>query len=314
MAGDYGNLGANSARDVHPVYNADAQNVIASNHSLIRKGPGKTSSNTWVNVYELMFIPWIILVVILVIYLNADNDHRNALWLVPAVLLLICTLYTYWRYKAGKLWEAVLGLLCFLAILAGLVIGATANANALSEYWRLGNGASYFNVLPTEPAAAKNDATTLSFSVGTKADTAQTYGFVDGHSSQGTIYCVAPVTTGSAGQRIQYWAAGTNCCFPRNSFSCGAVNDVEARGGIVLPKKERDNPFFKKAILGAQAAYGLLSGDDYLLVSWANSPVKYRNSLYTKTRNLFLVFGAVYLLISIMAGLAINSAMKQQEQ
>lgn len=257
-------------------------------------------------------MPWLLLVLILTVYLFADSDHRSLLSAAPITLLVLDGIYIYFRYRAEKNMEVVLGLLCFAAILAGFVVGSYANTNALAEYWRLGRGASYFNVLPDEQGAGRSDAATLGFAAGAAVDTSKTYGFVDGSAGQGTIYCVAPVSAGNAASiRVQYWAAGTNCCYPRSDFSCGASNNANAIGAVVLDKTKQRGEFYGKAIAGAEAAYGLQAGDEYLLVSWTEDPVSYRNNLLSHTRNFFMLFSVVYLVMSTMVGLAINSAALQ---
>lgn len=301
--------------------NGDPYGVVAGSYgglpqsrerSILRSGPlGKPKG--YINIWEMILLPWLCLVLVLTCFLLAGSSDQIAImFFVPLVLLGLSGAFTYSRYQQGRNGEVVLGLLCIVAIILGVAVGGYAHATILAEYWRLGRGASYANVLPTELAAGKNDATTLEFTEGTRVDTVKTYGFVDGRSNSGTIYCVAPISTGDPAEtRIQFWAAGTECCFPRENFDCGEVSDAEARGAVVWPKSYSEKAGFQNAIQGAEKTYNVQAGDDYLLVKWVKDPVDWRNSLWNHTMVLFWVFSGVYLLLSAMIGCALFPQLKQ---
>merc|ERR1719291_375313 len=162
------------------------------------------------------------------------------------------------RLRYGKTAEVALGVLCAVAVLAAMIVGLYAHFTSLRQYWRLGQGASFFNVLPTERAAGKADATSLVFTNETRVDVSKTYGFVDGNSPTGTIYCVAPVSSGLADveQRTQFWAAGLDCCYPRSDFHCGQAGNPDAHGALVFNSYERAAPEWDLAVNGAQTAWG----------------------------------------------------------
>lgn len=275
----------------------------------------KPTSKGWLNIWELVLVPWLLMVLILVCFLLAGNQGQG-LWILivaPTVLLAICGLFTYSRYLLNRHAEMIFGLLCIIAICSGLVVGVYAQSASLQEYWRLGQGASYFNVLPSEVAGGKSDATTLSFTMGSRIDASRTYGFVDGRSLSGTVYCVAPIMSGSPSEsRVEYWAAGVNCCQPRSNFNCGAATNGNAHGGLVLPKEDQSNPKFRDAVSGAEKAYNIQAGDDFLLVQWVENSVDYRGKLWDNAVVLFCVFGGVYLLIMMMIGCGLYPALQNK--
>lgn len=269
------------------------------------------------HILEFTFAPWLCLVIILTCFLLAGSAGHNVffiVWVIPLMLLALCGAFIHNQYQKGRSEEVVLGALCFTAVMAGLIVGAYAHFTSLREFWRLGQGASYFNVLPSELAAGKSDASSLVFTNTSRVDTTKTYGLVDGHSATGSVYCVAPVSAGdmAAETRVQYWAAGIDCCFPRSDFHCGQAQNEDAHGGIVLYAEERSSPLWQQAVNGAQKAYGIQAGDNYLLIKWIVDPIRHRERLWHSAVNLFLIFGGVYLLISSIVACSIMPAFNQK--
>lgn len=200
------------------------------------------------------------------VFLLAGAAEQNAffiVWVIPSLLLGLCGLFIWNKHKNGRNADVVLGVLCATAIIAALIVSTYAHSSWLYQYWQLGHGASYFNVIPSELAAGRSDASSIVFTNASRVDTAHTYGFVDANSATGDLYCVAPIATGDAvtDMRVQYWAAGIDCCFPRSNFHCGEAANVEAHGALVFSRKERNRPQWDLAIAGAQKAYGLQVGE-----------------------------------------------------
>lgn len=246
------------------------------------------------------------LALILICFLLAGSHGETlAMWFVPIVMIGLSLLFINHHYKLGNNAEVVLGLLCTTAVLIGTVMGVYAAVKTLSEYRRLSEGASYFNVLPAEPAAGRMDGATFVFVNGTSVDQSRAFGYTDIYSSSATMYCVAPVSqNGTTRLSISFWAAGTNCCESRGSFWCGEATTDGATGALMQPKAVQQSERFSRAISGAESAYGL-SSPSHALVSWSSDPIAYRDSLWTSTVTLFVVFGGVYLVISMMIGFSL---------
>jgi len=278
-------------------------------HSILRSGGfPRGRSRSRISVWELILVPWALLDLILICYLlGGAHGKTTVLWLIPVVLITLSAAFLRHHYKAGNNSEVVLGVLCLTAILIALVVGLYSVFRSLNEFYRLSQGASYFNVLPSEPAAGKMDATTLDFTDTTRVDTQRTFGFVDAQMTMAMTYCVAPVSNGeeTGRTRVQFWAAGIDCCESRGNFQCGEANNALAHGGIALPKDLAEARGFQMAVSGAKSAYGLLAADKLVLLKWSKSPVTYRDSLYSSTVTLYLIFGGVYLVISSMIGCAL---------
>jgi hypothetical protein len=285
-----------------------ADSVFSTEHSILRSGSKRSlMSRSRVNVWELMFLPWALLALVLVTYFIAGIHGEGwVLLFVAIVLLTLIGFFIRWHYKAANNADCVLGILCLTAVVIALIVGVWAEVNALQEYGRLDRGGSYFNVLPSELAYGKDDATTLVFTNQTQVDLSRTYGYIYATSSSSHTYCVAPVGMSSSGteKRVQYFAVGKDCCGFDTDFRCISAND-NAHAGIVLPQTVRNSAGYLAAIRGAEAFYGFKAADGYLLVNWMQNPVGYRDKLWNQAFYLFLIFGGVYLVISVMMGIAL---------
>eukprot|EP00442_Polarella_glacialis_P055706 CAMPEP_0115081658 /NCGR_PEP_ID=MMETSP0227-20121206/19416_1 /TAXON_ID=89957 /ORGANISM="Polarella glacialis, Strain CCMP 1383" /LENGTH=330 /DNA_ID=CAMNT_0002469557 /DNA_START=237 /DNA_END=1229 /DNA_ORIENTATION=- len=313
QAGVGGGRGANYGA-ANSTYDAEGQRPPSGEKSILRSGDMAEKEHQ-VNVYELIGVPWGLLVLILACYLVAGAyGQLFVLWMMPVVLCLLFGFFVRYHYKLGNNDEVVLGVLSLAAIVIATSVGVYANLSMLQEYHRLSQGASYFNVLPSEAVDGKLDATTMAFTQLTVADTSRSYGFVDATDPNAPIYCVAPISTGEASfTRIQFWAAGINCCDSLKNFVCGDAAKSGAHGAFILPQSEQVSDGFAKAITGAEAAYGLKTGNGFLLFQWSMDPIQYRDSQWNSSVMLFVIFAAVYLGISGMAGFVIMPMLKGQK-
>jgi len=277
---------------------------LLSEHSLLRSGGTNGYPKGSINSWELIIVPGLFLALILVCALQGGaNGYYVTLVTIPVVLLFLNGWFLRFHYTRGNNPEVVLGILVLTAIVISLSVGVYSVAKSLVEYHRLSQGASYFNVLPSESAAGKIDATTLAFTNTSLVDGSRAFGFTDAHATTPVMYCVAPISDGYLfQQRVQYWAAGLDCCEARGNFACYSKDAGDAHGGLVLEEETQNLAGFRSAILGAQGEYGVTTGDHYLLLRWVNNPVTYRDSLWKNTATLFLIFGGVYLVISSMIG------------
>lgn len=306
MSAGYGTYGG---RSYGPAEGAD-QPRVSSEHSILRSGGGPRArpAKSKVNICELILVPWMFLLLILVCYLLAGSHGEvAAMWIVPIVMIGLSLAFINWHYKLGNNAEVVLGLLCITAVLIGLVVGVYATVKSLSEYRRLSMGASYFNVLASEPAAGHADGATFVFESGTSVDQSRAFGYTDIYSSSATMYCVAPIAQreGDKLSTVSFWAAGTNCCESRGSFHCGEATTAGASGALMQPRAVQNSEGFRSAVAGASSAHNLRDAPSYLLLAWSSDPVAYRDSLWSSTVTLFLIFGGVYLAISAMIGFSL---------
>lgn len=189
-------------------------------HTIFQRSVGAKSgllTQTRVTMFELIFLPWLLLAVVLACYLIAGSQGEvNVLWAVPIVLVILCVFFTRWHARARNTGDVALGVLCIIAIVISTGVGVYAEVANLAEYARLNNGYSYFNVLPNEPALGKNDATVVEFLNNTFVSTTQSFGHIDTSSELLKHYCVAPILssdmniTGGSGQNTAGNAQSTS--------------------------------------------------------------------------------------------------------
>eukprot|EP00443_Scrippsiella_acuminata_P132173 CAMPEP_0115703070 /NCGR_PEP_ID=MMETSP0272-20121206/68891_1 /TAXON_ID=71861 /ORGANISM="Scrippsiella trochoidea, Strain CCMP3099" /LENGTH=325 /DNA_ID=CAMNT_0003143887 /DNA_START=111 /DNA_END=1090 /DNA_ORIENTATION=- len=273
---------------------------LPSEHSLLRSGGTNGYPKGSVNIWELIIVPWLFLALILALQGGA-NGYYVTLVTIPVVLLFLNGWFLRFHYTRGNNPEVVLGILVLTAIVISLSVGVYSVAKSLVEYHRLSQGASYFNVLPSESAAGKIDATTLAFTNASLVDGTRAFGFTDAHATIPVIIVLPPSPMASSSSKgssigLRVWIAARHA----------ATSPATARTPMMHTAGLTQNlAGFRSAILGAQGEYGVTAGDHYLLLKWVSNPVAYRDSLWKNTATLFLIFGGVYLVISSMIGCAL---------
>uniref|UniRef100_A0A7S0ZQ85 Uncharacterized protein n=1 Tax=Noctiluca scintillans TaxID=2966 RepID=A0A7S0ZQ85_NOCSC len=275
-------------------------------HAFLRSGSLHAGANP-PNIWELIFIPWICLAIILACVTCASFSILAVLWVPFAVLVVVACLFVYAGWKKHRHGSMILGILIIIACGMALFVGLIGWCSYLYDYRRIGHGATYSNVSPYELAAAHSDATAINFMNGTTVDTSMTYGYLDGLEASDKMYCVAPVSFGGQNEStVQYFAVGTDCCQSRSSFDCGATGE-NATGGITLAGVPWSYPAgYESAVSGAEYTYDLTVGDQYLLLTWVDDAEEYRTKLLHKGLLLFFVFAGVYMLLSCVSGLLLH--------
>lgn len=292
-------------------------------HSLMRSRMGE-DSNEGPGMLEFILIPWLCSVLIVAIAILSFGCSWAWVFL-PA--LLVCGVsgqLAYQKYRqslpdnAGLLSTssganqslAIFYLLCLVSGFAAFIVTLIAFVHFLQPYHELSGGATYLDVLPSQSAMAASDATAIVFAKGTSVDQSRTFGYLDGRHSDGTMYCVAPVSNQWTKMEhgVQFFAAGTNCCGKRSGFGCGSGT---GRGALVLAREDNADQGFKDAVEGAAAAYGLRPGNGYLLLTMVADPMAYRQDKLDNAVKLLLIFVFVYFLISCMVGYMAHNAAKR---
>jgi hypothetical protein len=268
----------------------------------------------------LIFFPWILFIIIMATWVIWYHHH----WLVTIFtilggLMLSIGLITlslggdkanHSGKPGGKRWYAYLGVVCFIATLTGTVLGFYLYHTFIFQYNSYEERRMYANVLPSEPASTKVDAGKMVFATDARVDVSRSIGF-----KAGSFYCVAPILDEDMDTRVEYWAAGVDCCSYRGDFSCDDAWDPRARSGAVLFEDSSElipsiRPFFEKARIEAEAAYNMASSDEAIFVKWTRDPDAVQERYWKSGMGYLTLTTCVYLVISIMfgAGLAYLNA------
>lgn len=247
-----------------------------------------------------VFLPWALF--LLVLLLTANVFHR-APKTVLVLLGILAAMTLPWCRSSTRLQKPTvfaIALMCVTLEVFGGLAGFITYDTVLKRYRFFEDAWFYTNVLPSDPAAGYVDAGKIVFADEAKLDFSHTIGFKDK-----TIYCVTPVLddTGMSG-KVQFWAAGLDCCGPRGAFVCDDAFDAQARAGLVM-NDETHSHFqgsirhkYMEAIKQAEAAYNIASADEPVLVRWVVDPNKVQDNLWSMGFGMLFVAGAFALLMS----------------
>lgn len=225
---------------------------------------------------SIIIVPWLVCAAICFMFAVVYHSSPGAVWFVILVGLVAC-MYTVHNdlqkdYRQHGLVDSSVAHLCLVGILLATISGVVAYRSFYSMYWLSHNSHSYVNVLPSEAAAAYGDAGKLIFSEDARLVVSKALGYKDG-----LVYCIAPIQDDADG-KIQFWAAGQDCCGARGSFSCDDAWDSKAHAGVVLPPEAG----YLEAVHQAEAAFGLEAAKEPVFVRWVVDPerVELKNFLF----------------------------------
>lgn len=298
---------------------AAAQNAGQGPKSKSKLKPKSGGSNI-VSMMLLIFVPWLLFLLIMATYIFYFHHHHlvTIFTLFGGVMLsigLITLSLTGGKGQSagGRQWYGYLGIVCMIATFAGAILGFYCYHSYVFQFNSYEERRMYANVLASEPASTKVDAGKMVFSADARVDISKSVGF-----KHGSFYCVAPILDEDMDTRVEYWAAGVDCCSYRGDFNCDDAWDPKARSGAVIFEDSSEliaseRPFFVKARQEAEAAYNLASTDDAIFLKWTRDPDAVQDQ-YWKSAMGFLAFAVcVYLVVSILfgVGLAFLSSSKK---
>jgi len=236
----------------------------------------------------LVLLPWMIFTVIVASLVFAYHRHALSVCFIVLLFLGMAVLFAVLGVtnRRNSFVLSALGALCAFATFSACLVGLWGYHKVSAQYYRTDESRTYTDVLPGEPAVAHADAGTLIFSTDSRVD----LGKVVGYKTTGAVYCVAPILKKDpiVSSRVEYWAAGTDCCHARSGFSCGDAWQRHARVGMVLPEALPSKSWlfpgsreqYLKAAEEAAGVYGLLLGEEPLFVTWARDIPETRRDMW----------------------------------
>jgi len=189
---------------------------------------------------------------------------------------------------AKGMWEWVPMGMCWWAAIFGMVCGFYNYVHYTLEYFTYALNREYTMVLPTEPAASREDAGKITFSDSSRVDFTKAVGFYG--MFEGRTFCAAPILDEqppTAETEVGFWAVGYDCCGKSGSFYCDDAMDKTAKSGVVMvPETTRlenlifgnehfgntRRDLFKKAARMSGATYGLAVEKEPIFVRWVKDP------------------------------------------
>lgn len=282
------------------------------------KGTKKASSNV-LGMLWLILIPVLLFLIVQFPFFRFYQHHYMLVYGIAlgCYLLSFAFIIINTNRKTGGMWYLFLGFLSFFACVSGTIAGMYNYHNNMFFYYSYETKREYLNVLPSEPADGHVDAGKMVFSIDARVDVTRSVGY-----KSGSWYCVAPILDETSGTRVEYWAAGTDCCTARADFGCDSAWDWRAKSGcVILPSSDIldgwiDTEFemYKKAVKEAEATYGFVSSDDALLMRWVDNPIHFQEMYYTNGVSFMVLSVVFYTLFSVTIGAMLQVFAKKQNK
>mmetsp|Transcript_29290 Transcript_29290/g.83254 ORF Transcript_29290/g.83254 Transcript_29290/m.83254 type:complete len:327 (+) Transcript_29290:138-1118(+) len=219
--------------------------------------------------------------------------------------LCLCTSFLFMLARPvrdGPRYWFNLGCLCLLATAAAYLASFWNLHKNFDMYWAYDGQRSYANVSPSDQALARLDAGKLLFNSEARVDPTAAVGIVDGDRR----YCVAPIVAGARTGRVQFWAAGVNCCGADGTkFACDEVGSKYAHSGLVFldyGKRADWLEMFRRAASEAGASHGAVPAKDALFVSWVEDPEVAQQAFWSEGVRFLVGTSLTYLGASAIIG------------
>merc|ERR1719188_781929 len=266
-------------------------------------GGGRVSLDPWA-IAQCVLVPWGLFAgIFYLMSFAARYQHKELVWTLlffglTVPLVIGARAYAQWRkpnYRGisrSPNWYPFLAATCFLAWLAGLLLG-DANFSAMTSYYEYTGLNFPKKVDPRNvPGSQFLDAGGIYFAEGARVDQSLSLGFKDG-----TTYCVAPITMGTnAVTSYDFWAVGTDCCVPMPParFWCGSSKSATSVAGMRFTGSDDTKNMYKLAIQQAMAEYHIMARSP-LLFEITVDPVKDLEAVRSSAMQSFFAWIGVYL-------------------
>lgn len=266
----------------------------------IHKPPPQGPSNAGMAL--LVAIPWLMFLTIVLVFSLFYHHHWAVVWSLVIGWNVMSTFFLILnaRARVGGAWYLFLGVLCVFACIWGTLGGLYNYYTHMFQYWSYDENRSYMNVLPSEPAAAHADAGKIVFTDTARIDNTRAVGY-----KVGTTYCVAPILDDSQLNKVEYWAAGIDCCPMRGDFHCDDAENPKARSGVVVLESNElivsRKDMYMKAVQTATAQFSLVSAKEPVFVRWVADPQAFQDDFWRSGIGFILAVTGIYLLLSIIA-------------
>jgi len=206
--------------------------------------------------------------------------------LVLVLLVAAATSRSRWLRKGGRIgeadprylrayaWWAGLAGLCFIAFVAGCIVGTIIADSYMKKFYQITSLDAYDNVNPARSLGKEMlDAGRVIFTKGSRLDFNHSFAH-----QNGSTFCVVPIIAASdqpLPATFDFWAAGKDCCTNLGeNFHCGAADSKagSARGGLRLLSAE-DEYNYRQAVRFSEIAYHMESVHP-LFFEWTANPIR----------------------------------------
>lgn len=237
----------------------------------------------------------------------------SVLWLV-VLYIAAFAITIYGVRKVPRRWILCMGLICFVTIFIGLILGFELYFKSLVYYKKYQEMRMYSNIAASHPVQSFDDGGMFLFTQDSRLDVMRSVGYKSRWT--GSTYCVAPVvdSTMSAANDVNFWAVGEECCLARSEFMCGDASLPGTLSAlVVLEPEDVVRPFMRWAVQGnyyiryeraiklQEAAFADRAARKVKLLWWTQDPLKLQDSFYYDARRtaLWFMFGFFFVTLVI---------------
>lgn len=281
-----------------PPYGHDAESQY-----LIPKQPGSSSypgdrgksgfAPPWLETLTWAAAYWVIFSCVCLFFGLLFHNNELQIWSLVSLSAFVIGMSAWmsWReYMNGSIKARnhfVYAMWLLLTIMFASLVGIFAYDMRIRHYWLSQELEARANVIPSEPAGAYENVGEIVFADEARLDVGRSLGYKDVRR-----YCVAPIAGDVPADKVQFWAAGLDCCSARGNFQCDDAPDRKARSGIVLrdwgqlTKDKR--PYYMKAVKQAEVVYDIASAKEPIFVQWISDPDKVESKIWWEGMTIIL--------------------------
>jgi len=301
---------SDSDHDMDRIEGGDRAADYQSQEPLKGGEPRRSQGCMLVTAFLLPFLSFALIVAVFITLFHAEPMLLGAAVLFCLFLATALLLPTTRRLLLGgeprdsrdtTPWQLI-GLLIIFSVLAAVAAGGYIDQTLLIEHSAFHERRIYNNVLPQTPALSYLDAGIVKFSQDAHLEEPHALGYAAGKNR----YCVVPIV-GTEAAKVEYWAAGINCCEQRGAFRCGSPGN---KAGLVYSELEVHEELlhhFSLAAREAGAAFGMQISKDPLFVRLVGNPEKEVEQIYRDAALLGAIFIGAFFMFSMAAGWVVKT-------
>mmetsp|Transcript_33754 Transcript_33754/g.73879 ORF Transcript_33754/g.73879 Transcript_33754/m.73879 type:complete len:367 (-) Transcript_33754:125-1225(-) len=265
------------------------------------------------SVAALVLVPWTAFTLACCSSALLHFRHPTVARLLAVICLSFVAILVMANFKnrRGPIYLYLAGL-SIIALGLGWVTGLRISDRHMMRYWSPNMRPTYNDVNPRSSAAAYEDAGFIRFSSATQLDLQRVMG---ARAEDGDIYCVVPILDDVQSTKVNFWAAGVDCCEPRQGFHCGDAELFGTRSGVLMAwpevntPGENSNTMYAKLLKVARqsaAAFQLDIPDHPIFVSWVKDVDQTRTIHFHATLLGIFLACLFFLGVSICVGAALH--------
>jgi len=257
-------------------------------------------------VVALAFGAWLLFSGSCVLFGLSYHNSRTLLWLLLAIGVVAFSGISFQSWRLRRVVPGVAGMWFLFAMLLGASVGYHVYDCCIQWYWRSRTLDARANVVPSESAAAYANVGEIVFADEATIDPSRAVGYKDKHT-----YCVAPILGDAPPEKVQFWAAGLDCCGSRGSFYCDDAWNPKAKSGLVIHKVIfGEMADYHKAVKMAEVTYEMASAEDPIFVKWVANPDQVELNIWRAGLGVLIAALCSTLLLCCLQGACIYMAFR----